>query len=436
MWILIAGGIFIYLLLLSLQGPDTHEVWLSARDGNQVGTGRIAGNGKRNNPFHGDLDAIIDSLPAHRVIHLYPGVFFTQRYSENTTNIMGIFLKEGDVLKGAGVFNTFIVSPTNCGAVLTNGQLDMICNGFHGTNDHVTIEDLTVDAGFYSPGCKVLGIHLSGSYNTVENVRCVNWFGNAARKDESWGFFLHGGSPAAGVISPCIGNRIINCLSIANSAPDAVTNCYDDAFSCWGDDALIENCRSVYPIVTNVPFNMMCGINVAYMNNSVVAHNYLFGGTQAIYDDWGVVTNDIFDGNIIRFPFFGFFFNGQGATGNGVQIINNIIEGNPSADSSGWRGGIWLYNNATNSNRWRGLTISGNTIDTKFHGIVLMQPRNRHNFIGTKILGNTISRNAVNMVPQNGTFVENNIDQNGQPYDSQGLTNASFLPATVRTSLF
>src|SRR5664280_1340530 len=59
---------------------DPNEVWISART-NALGTSVIFGDGSITNPYSGDFDFIIDSIPTNTTMNLLSGVFLHEGLS-------------------------------------------------------------------------------------------------------------------------------------------------------------------------------------------------------------------------------------------------------------------------------------------------------------------------------------------------------------------
>ncbi len=107
---------------------DNNELRVSART-NALGTGTVHGSGAIQDPFWGDLDSIITSIPPSSTIHLLPGVHCTK----------GILnLRANQKVKGAGMDVT-IVRQDNRFNKTTDGAL------LNSYDDGVEISDLTLD---------------------------------------------------------------------------------------------------------------------------------------------------------------------------------------------------------------------------------------------------------------------------------------------------
>lgn len=158
-----------------LLDPYPFEIWIAQRSG-QKGTGTL------NDPFDGStadkFDARMKELPGPTLVHLGPGTFETNGYSDDLADPWQI--RAGMRIVGSGM-NATILKLVN--ATTANAQYFAIGHrlttgspAVPNPMDLCEVSDLTIDANLQSGSSVACGaVRLMGNHVKVQRVRAKNW---------------------------------------------------------------------------------------------------------------------------------------------------------------------------------------------------------------------------------------------------------------------
>src|ERR1039457_756805 len=148
----------------------TSQFWLSAKT-NALGTSMLLGGGSPDNPFYGDFDFIIDTIPSNSTINLLAGVFYTKgnEYKRGDPRLI-----QNQHMIGAGT-NVTIIRRDQRFHFQDNQNVVIV-----GTTDGITVSNLTIDCN-NTTGTnpyKGDGIYLWGNNSSIQMVQVINASGN------------------------------------------------------------------------------------------------------------------------------------------------------------------------------------------------------------------------------------------------------------------
>jgi hypothetical protein len=384
---------------------DANEVWISALDsGSNVGTGETHGNGTITTPYYGDFDFIVNSLPVNTTIHLLPGVFWSKGNQGNSGDLV---LKAYHRVIGAGIDTTTIKIDQSSNEDLA--QMNLL----YSTADGVEIRDLTVDVNASgTEGNAQQAVTLTGNYCKVHRVRAIHTSGNSLCFSVSVGGSRSIISEVE--VSSVLGNQCaaISLLSTAGG--------------------IVEHCRVSFPIVTTgSPWLRAYVANGTF--DALFDGNVSEGGTGGFQT--GGFSTSLSETNltIINSTFRNVLngitlYKGTGQNVDGVAIRNNTIELSTSAAGNGILAGNTTY--------YRNIAIAGNTIRTYnnataasgTYAINANSPVGA-NYVGLRILDNTIDKSLSFALGAQGTWLADNMDLTGVPLHFRQIGSSS--PATV-----
>jgi hypothetical protein len=313
-----------------------NDVWIAVR------TDGEAGSGSESDPFDGStepkFDALMGAFPANVVIHLLPGVFLTNGGD-------AWFVKPGWEIIGSGQGLTTL----RLAGFSTDNHKHIILNSGSSGATGVEVHDLTLDGNYanvtFPAHDAVCGVDLGGSNIVVENVECINLYGDSVTGYEEFSILVGSGSAAAAT-SNC---RIENCIThqyaitpeaggytfgpgIAYCNGGEILNCTDDgalhgfgggigdntliqgntttthtSVGWYSDTSTLQNVTiadnwfgaGVIPLQWN---NSNTGANIKIIDNTfVTANNSNPGNAAAIYLDEGGLSNVLITGNHVDY---------------------------------------------------------------------------------------------------------------------------------------
>jgi hypothetical protein len=378
------------------------------------GTATILGLGTQANPYRGDFDAIVNSLPSYSVIHPMPGTNWTRAYMGQSTNLS---LKEGMVLAGYGQGISIIKRDPTVAPVGASVQV------IASTSNNIVVRDLTVDcSGTNELSTAALGgVILGGSRETVMNVTVLNYAGSTNNGGfETWAFDL-----GAYVGPSTYGHILVDC-----TASNSVGH-YDNGFSVVGQANDIHGNVSY---ITNVMDSLhRVAFNLQHSRNTVWEGCQGYGGLDLFYADTGSVSNvtlrDNMGNNCARGVTL-FVGSGNGWSVQNVSIAGNTINVSTNYFSAN-KGFVTLLCRETNAaSSWNNILVDGNHFGfaSPFAGTQI--DGNQGSFVVKGFTSNvvglirnlTITHNQVDdnlpisIVNVSGLNIKDNYDQFGKPY--------------------
>jgi hypothetical protein len=383
---------------------DTNEVWISART-NALGTGTISGSGAITNPYYGDFDAIVRSLPTNTTMHLLPGVHFTKGYSYITNDIS---LQHGQRLVGAGIDTTTIKRATN---FYTTAQT------LRGTADEVGVSDLTVDCSGTASNL-ASGVLLGGNDVSIRRIKVLGSSGNQSQGAESFAIYAGGTSDSGGATRGAV---------ISQSEVSSVAGDYTTAVTLGGQ-GVIEFTKVIFPAVTNAGQATFQAYQANGTYGASIVGNTSEGGVVGFYTDTYSETNLLILNNMFRNVWDGVFVRkGNGWHVDGLTVGNNLIEISTNLPSSGADpGGIAVDNNdSSGSNYYQNVVIYGNTIRYYNHGVYsgslspfavrTWSTASGADYHNVRVINNTVDRSLAWYLKASGNWDAQNSDLTGVP---------------------
>jgi hypothetical protein len=393
---------------------DTNEVWISAR-GNQPGTGVILGSGEITNPFHGDFEAIINSLETNTTIHLLPGIHDAGE----------VALKSNQKLRGAGIDVTIVRrDPRRHGDMQVDGLI-------WSRGDGVEVSDLTVDSNANGTELnKKNAFYLIGSHCAVRWVKAIHNTGNLARGQECFPFFIGW--------TNSVGNEVSEC------EVSSVAGSYCTAIFLAGQGVVKFN-RVFLPPFTNVD-SIYTAYQASGTRDALFLGNTSDGGRYGFETDTSSETNLTIADNYFHNVCAGIVIAkgpGQGWGVDGVSIINNVIEisTNIPAWTGNWTYGVMIRDgDKTGRDVYQRIAVVGNTLRYCNNGgigtqagtvgiVVTAAVPTNSNVVNVRILGNTMDRSFATRLNGQGNWLADNVDLRGVPLHLVQLGDGS--PDTV-----
>src|SRR5208282_4774527 len=234
---------------VSAETQFTNEFWISTST-------NTANLGTLDNPYDGStqakFDGVMAGLPPNTTIHILAGTY--QTIGQNNWSI-----QSGQKILGSGIDNTIVKLVPNNG----NGWYVYVMSGLSGlVYSNIVVADLTLDASYTSVyNVSFNGVGLSGTYNTVRNVKVINT----------------GGSQAIESFAITLGN----CGNLGVSEGNLVENCeIGPVFGTYGDGVAFNGGPANWVsgiIRNNHIIGASLGINGAWMRDTLVEGNYVQG---------------------------------------------------------------------------------------------------------------------------------------------------------------
>ena len=220
-------------------------------------------------------------------VHLLAGTY--QTYGTGAWNI-----QSGQKILGSGIDNTIVK--------LVGGGCTMGVAG-NTIYSNIVVADLTVDAGYVGNGISRDGIYLAGSFNTIRNVKVIN-FGATAGYAEAYGILISY-CPEMGT-NNCEGNLVENC----EIGQLLGTGGYDGIFFQGGSNNWVGGIIRNNHTSSTIRGSWMCNtliegntINAAFalngvaffasdgLTNIMVAHNVFENCENSIYIEYATGQN-------------------------------------------------------------------------------------------------------------------------------------------------
>jgi hypothetical protein len=391
---------------------DTNEVWISART-NALGTGVIFGNGAITNPFYGDFDAIMRSLATNTTIHLLPGVHYTMGYyhSFELTNYQRVI--------GAGIDTTTVRRDTNYfyDSYAMEGVL-------HSYSDGVEVRDLTLDANANGSETHIQqAISLGGNYCKIQRVRAINTFGSTSTAGQ------------------CFSVSVAGTRSLISEVEvSSVLGTYCAAISLLsGVGGIVEHCRVSFPALSS-------GGPVLQAYYAKGTYDALFDGNVCEGGYGGFRTATLSETNLtiinstFRNVFYGIALSkSTGGNIDGAALRNNTIEISTNIPTGYTGYGIIAKNSdQTGSLYYRNIVIAGNTIHSYNNGTaspgtyaILANSPVVTNYLGLRILDNTIDKSLLIVLGAQSTWLADNMDITGVPLHFRQVGTGSLGTVTL-----
>jgi hypothetical protein len=316
----------------------TNQFWLSAKT-NALGTSMLLGGGSPDNPFYGDFDFIIDTIPPNSTINLLAGVFYTKgfEYVRGDPKLI-----QNQHMIGAGTNATIIRRD------LRFHFHDAPNVAVFSDSDGVEISSLTIDCNNTTGTNPYKGdaITLFGNNSSVYNVNVINSSGNNEHGEEDFAILVGATNTTGNSVSEC--------------EVSSVQGDYTDAITLLGQ-GVVSFCHVYY---TNLAFGAGYQFNGSY--NALLISNSCVGGQKGFYTDTLSETNLTIAYNTFSCSIGINFNKGSPWNVNGLTITGNSI--NIVTNGPGWKGGyaygILMYPNGTNYgiSQYKNVSISGNSI--------------------------------------------------------------------------
>ncbi len=390
---------------------DTNEVWISART-NALGTNTRIGSGAIQDPYWGDFDFIVTSIPAASTIHLLPGIHYTK-------GNLGLRAPNQRIL-GGGIDVTIVRQDHRFNATNDSG---MIASYVDGTE----IADLTLDcaANGTEPYLRG-GVGLRGNRAALRRVKVINASGNFALRKECFAIIM--GKPGKGGIE------------IEGCQVSAFQGTYSAAIGINGQARVTHN-TILLPVLTNSQTQgTSTGFNLAGTSNALIAFNFTYGGEVAVYTDTFSETNLSIVNNSFIQPSRGIYlFKNPGDNILGLKVQNNLIMLNTNLPAPGYYPyGVSLVTaTTTNGAGIQDVIISGNTVAFDgsngpagtVAGIATssgMGPR-PSNIRNVRVSGNIVDRRFGFSIAAQGYWLSDNMDLAGVPLHVRQISSGSGL---------
>jgi hypothetical protein len=383
---------------------EAKEIWVSAHT-NALGTGIILGTGAQNDPYAGDLDAIVLASRPNTIIHLLPGVFYTKGYSANRSDLR---LKAHQKIIGAGVDVTFIRRDN---AFYKDVQVE---GELWGIGDGIEISNLTVDAAAVGNEIyKKQGISIGGSHCVVRRVKVINVTGHFEAGYEAFGISLGEPGATGGLISECEVSSVQGnyCTAIALSG-----------------HGLVELNKVIFPVPTNAAPGLFQAYQANATRNAVFRGNTVDGGTFGFYTDTFSETNLVIENNFFRNVLSGINISKRGGQWHveGLKVLGNLVEIStniPPGRTMFVQAIAILEREMAGTNLYKDILIQGNTV--RYYGgggissqaatFALVTGNLSTNFDNVRIVRNSFDSSfACDLRARDYSFVDN-TDLRGAP---------------------
>jgi hypothetical protein len=281
---------YLFLLLaVSAKCGVANEYWISTNATGLFVRGGMGGT--LEHPLDGstvsNFDFNMSKMPPNSVIHLLAGTY-------QTKGNLGWTMKSGQKITGSGMDITILQFPSSYIASLTNVRAPVITMVLASYNypSNMLVADMTVDCN-YQPGafCTLGGVHLTGSYNTIDRVKLKNAASHtmfSTNYQECFGFIVGNSSFGSGAIN------------------DTIENCDVEGFT--------ENWH-----------NNMSAIGLTADNSKVLNNTIVQYGTNHVFAIGIIGKDDLMSGNICLNDILGFHSDTRGGTTNLTIITNKFI---------------------------------------------------------------------------------------------------------------
>ncbi|HEV2392535.1 MAG TPA: hypothetical protein VG146_09250 [Verrucomicrobiae bacterium] len=275
---------FVEALLLD---PYRMDLWVAMR------TDGVAGTGTQNDPFDGStqakFDAIMSGVAANTCIHLGPGMFQTNGYSDGASG--GWQPKAATRIVGSGVdITTLKLAGSSANAHFYAVGHAVSSGGQPNSLDFVEVADLTIDCnlgGFSGASAACGAVRLFGNHTRVRRIKVINW-GTRSTSRASFVISVITATDLAWVedcgIEECIA---VNPASSSNTGPMTV-------FHCGGTESPPTNpvAYGVAPYIRNCfadsgqsyPFSLeVRGLSLAWCKAGIIEGNQIHNVSYGVY---------------------------------------------------------------------------------------------------------------------------------------------------------
>lgn len=308
----------------------------------------LLGGGSPDNPFYGDFDFIIDTIPPNSTINLLAGVFYTKgfEYVRGDPKLL-----QNQHMIGAGT-NVTIIRRDQRFHFQDNQNVAMFGNA-----DGITVSNLTIDCN-NTTGTNLYkgdGIYLRGNNSSIQMVQVINASGNFSKGQESFPILIGNGG----------GTNVLTTNNvISNCEVSSLKGNYTTAISILGQ-GIIRFCD----VISTNPA-LASGYQASGTSNALIISNSCIGAANGFYKDTWSDTNLTIEYNTFQCRKGIYFNEGTGCFVNGLTLLGNHITLLPNSTNSGEVNGIELANSATNI-QFSHVTIAGNIISGADSGILI-----------------------------------------------------------------
>lgn len=427
---------YLILILFLLITPIEADIYIGFRVDNLPGSGTLA------DPFDGSsqvkFDALMNSAAANTNIHISPGTFLTMGSDAFAP-------KAGQKIYGSGIGITILKLS---GYSINNvkhchfQQLWTLTDGWE-------LHNLTLDGnylGLAPAGNHVHdtfgGVYVAGNNSIIQNVECINCYGDTTNGLEQFSLSL-GGLSDSNQASNC---QILNCFT-HNYAPGAnytngpeiaygtnglISNCTDDGgnhafgFTDW-NGGTATNCVTTNKTNTSYYTDTLSNTNISIINNNFSGKIPIQFNSAAPANSIIINNNRLFSNNSSGSGSAAIALTGSGF-GSNFTITNNIFIYTGINNS-----GLIL----NNSSQFIGLNVNGNTSNVGLIGAGggAQNVINSNNTVGTNNFNSpaTIAAPPVGL-DNNGNvyqtvsggqysqaFCVYQVDSNNNPIESSGI---------------
>lgn len=362
----------------SVQIPN--EFWISTNATGNFYTNGVGGaGGTIDNPLDGSTQANFDRnmhemtwFQNNITIHILAGTYNTKgSYSFAVTG-------NGVNIVGSGIDSTILKMVDEPSSPET--FFFECCCAVSVTNVHIS--GMTLDGNYTSGSYNRGGIDLSGSQNTVKNIKVIHCSKYSAQNTEAWGIVLGIGN-----------NNVIEDCEVSHYAGGTA------GLSAIAMDAGIIRDNHIY-----LNFN---GFGILPTRDVLIEGNYVENTSDAVYSDTVYTTNMIIAHNI--FKNVGHAVSLNGTIRNNVTIdFNTILMTNAPTYNGMYAFGSW--DSQSSFTNW---TIIGNTIQNLGY-CYYMFACEFFNASGIVCVYNRIDPSLTNGISNSsGIIMDNNYDLNG-----------------------
>ena len=408
---------------------NPYEYWISTNStGNYYTNATHYSGGTLDNPLDGSTQQAFDfnmsKMPANSVIHLLPGTYQTLGNSP-----AGWGVKDNQRILGSGMYLTVLQHPA---WEVTNHSLIDRCSVVSSQTSptNVDLENFTADGNYYRSNypagdyAAIRGITLSGSYNTVKNVRVINLAAYAPTNgfEEAWGITIN---PYHGS-----GHNLIENCEVSHFT--ATNICALSAITIWGSGVITSNtviqeepCDTTFGIQElsgSISGNITVGCSIfSYMDNaSLNINNLSVNNNSILYSPFGITWRNVSESN--------------------VKISNNFfVMGNstpPWAPNNYISCVVLMPHNSGGVTNFYNVQFSGNMVENVSSNALALSLFQATGGIGLDISGNAIESCFSNYLTGcAGVAISGNYELNGNYLAVTGKAGDNAAVAAVYYSL-
>lgn len=349
------------------------------------------GTGAITNPYYGDFDHILAVQPTNTTIHLLPGIHYT---AGNAIN-----LPQDTRLIGAGIDTTTIRRDTSVSPGLM--QVCIISSVEYPTDaSGIEISDLTVDIAATNGSIYANnGINLFGDTSAVRRVKVIDASGDLANAAECFPIYVGSPGTTGTIISDC-----------------EVSSVHGD--DCEGITALGQAVVSKNRVIFSSSTNGN-GYQANGTCRAIFRDNYCSGGADGFYTDTYSETNLTLVGNKFENVQIGI-----SVAKSGYDILGLFLQDNTISSAS--TAIVISDQDLTGQQIVSNVVVSGNSLEGD--GAIGMYTVVGTNFIGVRVVNNTMSRNMA--LVGTGNWVSDNSDVSGASMETVTITNGTAYQLT------